>query len=208
MPGEDIMFKLGLLTSTAMTAVTLLLSGAPAGALAQTNMHVASRDPNARFLCNYGQFLVSDFSSHSGSFYSSGWRQVAVPVIGHGQTVTQILVLEQFSASASASVGIYRASSGGFPGSLIAGNWFAGRSRCGRRTVSIRPTTLKANRKYWIEERAGHRGLEHIRAYWEANPKAKQKAYVQTHWLFSSVSRSSSTSPWTKQSMGPWFKLR
>jgi hypothetical protein len=68
------MFRMGLLTSTAMTAVALLLSGAPRGAHAQTDMHVASRDPNTRFLCTYGQFLVSASSSNLN--YYSGWFSV------------------------------------------------------------------------------------------------------------------------------------
>ncbi|HLY07027.1 MAG TPA: hypothetical protein VKR31_14875 [Rhizomicrobium sp.] len=41
------MFKIGLLTSTAMTAVVLLPSGADA-AQTQTDMHIASRDSKRR----------------------------------------------------------------------------------------------------------------------------------------------------------------
>jgi hypothetical protein len=66
------MFKTGLLLSTAMTAVTLLMSGAPTGAYAQTDMHAASRDPNTRFLCTYGEFLVKGLSGGLSSSYYSG----------------------------------------------------------------------------------------------------------------------------------------
>src|SRR5215472_11955845 len=110
------MFRLGLLTSTAMTAVTLLLSGAPIGAYAQTDMHAASRDPNTRFLCTYGEFLVSSASAWGWNEHdiprlnSTTWQHVAVPVTGHGQTVSRIRVVEspQYSGFSSPfSAGIY-----------------------------------------------------------------------------------------------------
>jgi hypothetical protein len=90
----SIMFRIGLLTSTAMTAVALLLSGAPHEAQAQTAMHVADRDANARFLCTWGVWCVSFQFSGQSSYLHAIWERVAVPVTGHGQTVSRIIVME------------------------------------------------------------------------------------------------------------------
>jgi len=221
--GGNIMFKMGLLTSSAMTAVTLLLSGAPTGSYAQTDMHVAARDANGRFLCTYGNFLVSSFYfDDSNSSYHYAWQHVAAPVTGHGQTVSLIRVIEAQSAGTSHSaftVGIYSNTASGLPGKAIAVGKGKIGTICGPVKVSIPRTTLKSNQKYWIEERtsipkncsqhstfcSSHAGL-----YWEADPNSKRKAYVQTyhHYVGPTGSSSSSTSPWTKQTKGPFFKLK
>lgn len=214
--GGSTMFKMGLRTSTAMTAVALLLSGADA-AQARTAMHVVNRDANARFLCTYGHFTVRFASNQQSGFFSSGWSDVAVPVVGHGQTVSSIKVMEaqsRFTNTSRFSAGIYSNSRFGRPGKLIAGG--TGRavgpsSSCGPVTVSITPTTLKPNTKYWIEEtpEPSRNGGSIIELYWYANPKAKHEAFVRTHSrTCSSGSCSHHTSKWKKQSMGPWFKLR
>ena len=217
------MFKMGLLTSTAMTAVALLLSGAPTGAYAQTDMHVADRDANARFLCNYGQFNVSFlYNEISGSFISSAWQEVAVPITGQGQTVRHITVMEARNPRASRygpfTAGIYSNRPSGFPGALIANGRAKAPQSCRRIEISIAPTTLQANTTYWIEERMEHyyRGSDSLfQASWEINPKAQQKAFVRNHHrkclggqCSHSYSISSSTTPWTKQTQGPWFKLK
>ena len=217
------MFKMGLLTSSAMTAVTLLLSGAPTSVYAQTDMHVAGRDANARFLCTYGNFLVSSYyADDSGSSYYYSWRHVAVRVTGHGQTVRRIKVMEAQSATTSHSAftaGIYSNTASGLPGNAIAvGKGKIGPS-CGPVEVSIPRTTLKRNQKYWIEEQTSipkdcsqHSSFCHSLAglNWEADPSTKRRAYVQTYRLFygPAGSSSSSTSPWTKQTKGPWFRLK
>ncbi|HLY06776.1 MAG TPA: hypothetical protein VKR31_13620 [Rhizomicrobium sp.] len=217
------MFKLGLLASSAMTAVTLLLAGAPGGAYAQTAMHAASRDANARFLCTYGNFLVSSYyADDSGSSYSYAWRHVAVRIAGHGQTVRRIKVMEAQSASTSRSaftVGIYSNTASGLPGNPIAVGKGKIGANCGPVQVSIPRTTLKSNQKYWIEERTSipqdcsrHSTFCHSLAglYWEADPNAKHRAYVQTYHLYQGPtgSSSSSTSPWTKQTQAPFFRLK
>src|SRR5215469_11519942 len=217
------MLKMGLLTSSAMTAVTLLLCGAPTGAYAQTDMHVADRDANARFLCTYGNFPVTAFYfDFSGSSFASAWHHVAVPVMGHGQTVRSIKVIEAQAGGTSYSaftVGIYSNTASGLPGNAIAvGNGKIGPS-CGPVRVSIPRTTLKSNQKYWIEEPTSiakncpqHSTFCSSLAslYWEADPNTKRKAYVQTHSRYISAggSSTSSTSPWTKQTKGPYFRLK
>jgi hypothetical protein len=209
------MFRMGLLTSTAMTAVALLLSGAPDEAYAQTRMDVAGRDANARFLCTYGQFRVSAFTSEGSGYFVSAWVRVAVPVTGHGQTVRRIRVIEaQGSALSNSafSAGIYSNTPSGFPGLLIAGGKGQIGPTCGPVMISIPPTTLMPNTKYWIEETAHARDSSSSTVVnWEANPNTKHKAYVQDHRFFvsSGCSCSSSyTSPWTKQAKGPYFKLK
>ncbi|HLY07017.1 MAG TPA: hypothetical protein VKR31_14825 [Rhizomicrobium sp.] len=145
------MFKIGLLTSTAMTAVALLLSGVPAGAYPQTDMHVASRDRNTRFLCTYGHLNVSQWFSGGGISYS-GWARVAVPITGHGQTVTQIGVVEAKSARTYYSVftaGIYSNTASGFPGKPMAVGTGSISFSCGQVTISIPATKLKRKTKYW-----------------------------------------------------------
>lgn len=215
------MFKMGLLTSTAMTAVTLLC-GALLDAQAQTSMHVADRDANGRFLCTYGQFGVSfTYRNISSSFVSSQWEEVAVPIRGRGQTVSQIIVMEApapHTPRYAFAAEIYSNGANGRPGKLIAkGKGKAGPS-CGPVGISISPTTLNANQKYWIEERTDHVGRtisSYVALYWEANPKAKREAFVRTHkrtcdngCSSQSQQGSSYTSPWTKQSQGPWFQLK
>jgi hypothetical protein len=232
------MLRMGLLTSTAMTAVALLLSGVP-GAYARTDMHVASRDPNMRFLCTYGQFVVSAFSAfHSGGHkIASAWEHVAVPVTGRGQTVSRIRVIEspsEFMFNPSFTTGIYSNTASGFPGQLIAGGTGRVGASCGPVTIKITPTTLKRHTTYWIEETTAVQprcptsmwpGSDDSRRryrpslcsgysswnslYWVADPSATRNAYVQTHWWHKfGKNSSSSTSPWTEQSTGPYFKLK
>src|SRR5215472_4309267 len=181
------MFKIGLLASSAMTAVTLLLSPALHAASVQTDMRSAPLDPNARFLCTYGNFLVSSYyADFDNSSFSYAWRHVAVRVTGHGQTVSRIRVIEAQSASTSHSaftVGIYSNTASGLPGNAIAvGKGKIGPS-CGPVKVSIPRTTLKSNQKYWIEERTSipqncsqHSSFCHSLAgvYWQADPNSKR----------------------------------
>ena len=228
------MFRMGLLTSTAMTAVALLLSGAVAQA--QTDMHIASHDPNTRFLCTYGQFAVTKFSSNL-NFYSgwfSSWQRVAVRVTGHGQTVRSIRVIEAQASQTSNSaftLGIYSNTASGFPGKAIAVGTGTAGPTCGPVNVSVLPTKLYKNTKYWIEERAttprcstptGAGSGADRRKFrptncvssaafsWEADPKTKRKAYVQSHRETgdSGTVSSSYTSPWAKQESGPYLKLK
>lgn len=239
------MFRTGLLISTAMTAVTLLLSGTPTGAYAQTDMHTASQDSNARFLCTYGQLKVLTNSSDGGfSYSSSSWSHVAVPVTGHGQTVRSIRVIEKVgypsdsTSTHSFTVGIYSNSPRGLPGKPIAVGTGRSGLTCGPVTIPIAATSLKRNTKYWIEERALRHRLrcpeplqadgEHRRRRhgpglcsnshsgpaivdWFADPKTKRKAYVQNHrfsWYNSTNSSVSYTSPWKRQTTGPYLRLK
>jgi hypothetical protein len=230
-------FRTGLLVSTAMTAVTLLLSGAPTGAHAQTDMHVASRDPNTRFLCTYGEFLVSAFWGSFSSGAVSSSQRVAVPIRGQGQKVHEIRVVEaqghNFTSTSSFSAGIYSNSPSGLPGKEIAGGTGRATARCGPVTISVAPTKLKRHTTYWIEEtmlpRRRCRTFMPARretrrqsppsacssssrqgsVYWVADPDAKHTAYAQDHRRHSNSQGSSSyTSPWTKLTKGPRFKLK
>lgn len=206
------MFKIGLMTSTALTAITLVLSGAPAAAAeTRTGMQVADWDANARFLCDYGGVLVSAWSNP----VSLTWTHVAVPFTGHGQTVKSIEVKEKrgtSTVSSTFSAGIYSNSPSGFPGKLIAGGTgtISGRGTCARVKISIPRTTLKPKTKYWIEEQMSFKGSSSNFASnfsWEAGRYTKRKAYVQSHY-FNGHSQSSGTTPWTKQSQGAFFRLR
>jgi len=209
-------FRNGLLISTAMTAVSLLLSPALLAASVQTDMRNAPLDPNARFLCTYGLFLVSSSSAGSSSYQGRQWQHVAVPITGLGQTVRRIKVVEAqhggTRSQSSFAVGIYSNSPSGFPGKPIAIGY--GRAKtCAEVTVPIPPTRLKRNTRYWIEETV-QSGGSHFPTdmAWQADPKTKRHAYVQHHWWYESSSgghhSSSSTTPWTKQTKGPYVKLR
>lgn len=207
------MFRNGLLLSTAMTAVAFLLSGAPTGAHAQTGMHAAPPDANTRFLCTYGQFAVTHSqhtNSSSGQEWYYAWTHVAVRVTGRGQIVSEIIVKEEAETSRTTfSAGIY-SDANGEPGNLIAGGSGTPPSECGNVTIPITPTTLANNTIYWVEESAD-RSRRNMRVYWAVNPKTKKKAYVQHHFSssnFTSQGFHSSTTPWEKQSSGPWFRLR
>lgn len=213
------MFRTGLLSSTAMTAVALLLFSAPTATYAETAMHAASRDPNTRFLCTYGQFSVSaEWSSESGYGFHSSWRHAAVPIVGHGQTVRQLRLIEAAGNSSSYRIraGIYKNGSSGYPGErIVSGSAIYSNSSCGPVNVLISPTKLKRNTRYWIEESVSglYNGSTTL-MFWEANADTKRNAYVQTHRYTAcssqaiTCSNSSYTSPWTKQTMGPYLKLK
>jgi len=184
------------------------------------NMHVADRDANGRFLCTYGNFPVSAYYfDFSGSSFASTFRHVAVPVIGHGQTVRRIRVIEAQASGtlfSAFTVGIYSNTASGLPGNPIAVGKGKTGPTCGPVKISIPRTTLKTNQKYWIEERTSTPACYNsicssfADLYWEADPNTKRRAYVQTHHFSSSAGGrfSSYTSPWTKQTKGPYFKLR
>lgn len=199
------MFRMGLLASTAMTAVALLLSGAGA-AQVETGMHSASRDPNTRFLCTYGGFSVTDWwASWSGE---SHWQSthVAVPITGHGETVSRIRVIEAPGSPSRPdfSIGIYSDNSRGFPGNpIVVGTGKVGPS-CGPVKVSIAPTKLNRNTRYWIVEGiqatlSGYRAS----VYWMINPNTKRRAYSRY------ISDSGTTGPWSGPfSSGPYLTLK
>jgi len=203
------MFKMGLLMSTAMTAVAWLSCSAPDAAQAQTGMHVAHRDANARFLCTYGQFDVSYYRRGISGSYTETWTDVAVPFTGHGETVHQILVqegngigLRRFYA------GIYSNTASGFPGNLIAGGFAKAPSNCTKVVVPISATTLVNKKTYWIVEQTRQHGHATRLKYWAVDPGTRRKAYVR-HYSFSNIwSSYSNLSPWIEQSMGPFFKLK
>ena len=213
------MFRNGLLISTAMTAVALLLSGAPAAAYAQTDRNLAGRDPNTRFLCTYGQFAVSaEWSSESGYGFHSSWRHLAVPIVGHGQKVHRLRLIEAAGNFSSYRIraGIYKNGPSGYPGErIVSGSAIYSNSSCGPVNVLISPTKLKRNTTYWIEESVSglYNGSTTL-MFWEANPDTKRSAYVQTHRYTAcssqaiTCSNSSYTSPWTKQTIGPYLTLK
>jgi|SRR5579862_3593425 len=196
------MFRMGLLTSTAMTAVTLLLSGAPTQA--QTDMHVTSRDPNSRFLCTYGGFRVYDWWASWSGESRWEWGRAAVPITGHGETVSRIRVIEAPGSSGRAdfSIGIYSNSPSGFPGNPIAVGTGKVGETCGPVKVSITPTKLKRNTRYWIEEQvhAKYSGVG-VEVAWIAHPTTKRRGY-------SRFASSSSAGHWQSSSYGPYLKLR
>jgi hypothetical protein len=138
---------------------------------------------------------------------------VAVPITGHGQTVTRIRVIEgeSYERYVPFSTGIYSNTASGFPGKPIAvGSGNAG-SNCGPVTISIAPTKLKRQTTYWIEETVRQVYGYYYLFYWYADPETIRKAYVQYHtYGYSSGCSCSSnyTSPWTKQTKGPYIKLK
>jgi len=212
------MFKMGLLMSSAMTAVALLVSPALHAASVRTDMRIASRDANTTFLCTYGGFRVSSsYFSESGFGFHAQWNRVAVPVRGRGQTVSRIRVIESLatgSPNSSFTVGIYSNTASGLPGNAIAIGLGRAGPTCGPVKVSITPTTLKRHTTYWIEESARAVSQSSVTVSWMANPDTGRKAYVQHHRYTycssraSNCSNSSYTSPWTKQGKGPYFSLR
>jgi hypothetical protein len=203
------MLRMGLLTSTAMTAVTLLLSGAPSPAHGQPLSSGSGRDRNHEFLCTYGQFDVFySHSANSGSGVHTAWTHVAVPVTGHGKLVHRIVVQEGKSSKSvdgKFSAGIYSNTASGLPGNLIAGGAATASSHCTEVGIPINPTKLQDKKTYWIVEQARQQGRVKRKLHWAVNPKTKQKAYVQR---YNSSSFQSHTSPWMEQALGPWVKLQ
>ena len=211
------MFKCKLLATTALVIVgSLSFLAVQSTAVAQPLAAATERDRNREFLCTYGDITVSHnrFAGDSGGYSYVSWTHAAAPVRGRGQTVSQIIVMDSFDGSASRathefSAGIYSSTLHGKPGKLIAGSVGVAPEACGKVTFTIPPTTLAKGKTYWIEEAADQlHGLKKI--LWAVDPKAKQNAWVQHHFSSSNYQSSgfhSSTTPWEKQSAGPWFRL-
>ena len=182
-----------LLAATALVMVGSL--AAPSETLSRPQTLLHGRDSNDEFLrtylCQNGDFLVSTWYITSGSSTYS-WQRVAVPIIGHGQTVNRIIV-QDGGNSAAFTVGIYRNTPRGFVGDPIAVGGGIADPSCGRVTISIPAVILKDNKKYWIEERADRNGD----VFWAIAPNTKRKAYIRDRG-----------SRWMPQSEGPWFELK
>lgn len=112
--------------------------------------------------------------------------------------------------TATFSAGIYSNKASGFPGKLIAGGTgtISRKNSCARVNISIPPTTLNRKTKYWIEETMHNQKRSGSDFYWEPDRYAKRNAYVQYHYYSSGPSGISYTSSWTKQSEGPYFRLK
>lgn len=212
------MFRKALLATTALLCIASLSSAAaPPDAPAGSRMQniVPDRDANSEFLCDYGGLLVSEsIMGYSGSDYSYVWTHVAVPLMGHGQTVKQIITRQVSSAYAvSVSAGIYSNSRSGFPGHLIAGGHGSTHGACETLTISIPPTTLAQKSTYWVEEMVPlPRYSEPNSTHWAIDRRSKFRAYTQYHTGYHSSGGWSSigyTSPWTKVGGGrPYLRLR
>jgi hypothetical protein len=216
--GEFNMFKKGLLITTA-----LVLAASIYNASAQSPAHhgsrlrdaVAHRNVNDEFLCTYGALDVSIYGYSSSSGWGNGWTQVAVPINGHGETVTKIIVRESQSQFSDTTffTGIYSNTASGLPGKLIAGNQATAISTCKPVEIRIAPTKLARKTRYWIKETvSGGYSASYFRHqyFWALNQNPKRKAYVQSHRKGDNSESGyySSTTPWIPQSAGPYLKLR
>lgn len=209
--GESNMFKMRLLRSTALIIVASLSCGAQPEALAQTQMrnNIATRDVNGEFLCTYGSFTVSSYSGFSSHhvFYF-GWQRVAVPIVGRGQTVRRITVKEeQYPPNSQFSAGIFSNTPSGLPGKRITSGAGLAPPTCGRVTLPLAPTTLAKHKQYWIEENVPSLAsdISSNSARWAINPHTKLRAFIKRESCSSSFCTST---PWTEQSAGPWFRLK
>jgi hypothetical protein len=214
------MFRKNLLLTTAFVVAAALSFLAPPAALARHATVGVGSDSNDEFLQTYGgnslcgdtHFTLSAYSKNYGSSSSeSGWTHVAVPIIGRGKTVDSIVVRESAESEYASefSAGIYSNTPSGTPGKLIAGAAAYARDQCRQVSISIRPTKLSRNTKYWIEETVSAQSDGRVtQMYWKADTRSKRQAYVQYHsyrWLHSSGG--SYTSPWTLATGAPYLKL-
>jgi hypothetical protein len=218
------MLRINLLLTTAFVVATALSSvAAPSIAVAQPAAAASGRDSNSEFLHNYGcaegAYVVDAFWSSYSGWLTSYWEHVAVPIIGRGQTVHEIVVKEgyrvssQFPNDNNFSIGIYTNSVKGFPGQLLAGgSGVARRADCGPVTISIPATKLSRRKKYWIEETtiAGHRDYSSSLndVIWDLAPNSKPKAYKQNGYFDYHSGYTSSITPWTQLPGKPYFRLK
>jgi hypothetical protein len=206
------MFRKNLLLTTAFVAAAALPSVA---ALARPAAAGLGHDSNDEFMCTYGQLAPSANAESSSTTYSSGWRHVAVPIVGKGKVVNRIIVKEARSASTASpefSAGIYGDTPSRTPGKLIAGGIARAPRACGNVTIRIAPTTLKAGKTYWIEETVltphiNGPSFQRNEVYWAINPKSRRRAYVQSYYNISN-SNHSSTTPWTRQRQGVYLRVK
>jgi hypothetical protein len=214
MLGERDVFRKALLITTALVIASSLSFLAPQSRAFEGRVTPESnRDRNGEFLCTYGFLDVSTFYSLGSSLsLFSAWTHIAVPIIGKGKVITDILVREESGPGSRFRrffTGIYSNTSKGVPGKLIAGNWHGATSRCKETKVKISPTMLATNTTYWVEEMASPSLSSYYAdnvAMWAVDPKTNRRAYKQTHSGHSG--HSSHTSPWTPLSTGPCLQLR
>jgi hypothetical protein len=218
------MFRKGLLLSTAFMVVgSLAFLAVQSEASAQPSPAATGRDRNEEFLATYGGGAFSVYassaqSSHSGYHRTNRhWQHVAVPITGKGQTVHSIIVKEGRASASSAafSAGIYSNTAGGLPGILISGGTgVATKKHPSRITIPISATTLASNTTYWIEELIPNCRNCSKKDYWKINKRSKLKAYVEDYRYTASSSSGgynysySSTTPWSVQTAGPFFKVK
>jgi len=203
-----------LLTTAFVVAATLLMLPASARPAAVG----AGRDSNGEFLRNYAcgnsYANVSGYAKHVSSDWAiSYWRHVAVSTTGQGETVDRIVVEDGYNNSSenTFSAGIHSNAPSDRPGMLIAAGTGSAHSDCDRITIPIRPTKLLSKTKYWVEETAGPYNSDSSfdEVFWKWVPHSKRKAYVQVHfWSSKSSVSSSTTTPWTRLSGAPYFRLK
>lgn len=224
------MFRNLLLVTTALLAVASMtpteaqnIAGAHADRMAARHMalEVAHRghDKNTEFLCTYGGYDVSAGWSSSSETLDSSWKQVAVPIRGHGRAVDTIVVHTGTSdpkGSRQFSAGIYGNTLKDRPGNLIAGGKSRAGQHCGKREIAIPRTVLEDGKKYWVVESVprptGPRGGARNLVSWGIDPVARDDAYSQYHTFSYSYpsSGSSYTSPWRRIKTGraPFVRVR
>jgi len=137
-----------------------------------------SKDRNAQFLSWYG-YNVSSYSSSnpsagrhqdSGTFYSSGYTRVAIPIVGRGNAVSTIRVPD---VSGEFTVALYTDAAGvpGEPISSASGSGTGTESGycCTQLvTVTISPTTLSSGTQYWLVETGAQQSDSKTHSTWLA----------------------------------------
>jgi hypothetical protein len=169
-----------LFATTALVAAAWLVSAvaaAPANPTQPTpnaTVDVGSfpeKDTNSAFLCNYGfevtySDTASDYSSGSSSLAQKIYTFAAIPIIGTGKVVNEIVVAD--SRVSSEPYGFYvelreNRRRSNKPGKVITGGQVNPRGGCAQITVPVAPTLLTAGKTYWLR-RARRGGVRpHIR---------------------------------------------
>lgn len=143
-----------LIATTALVSVLSLTAqaGVPAR---QTASHYYPPDANREFLCNYG-FTVSTKAYISSSYLYDYSVRAAIPVMGKGKKVAEIIVanapLESKSPS-GISVAIF-SSRKNMPFEQLTFAHAAQPQQCERIKLAISPMLLAKGKKYWVVETA------------------------------------------------------
>ena len=198
--------KIALFATTALVSATWLAAAAgPASAQPASNRaaDVGSfpvKDANQAFLCNYGYDVTYSAIISSGSSVI-GWSMnvAAVPIIGKGKVVNEIVVADSATSESRVPYGFYvellqNDSRTDTPGQVIATSQpvIPKRTTCEKKTMPISSTLLNAGQKYWVEEIAY--GGYVAGAAWLFDTNRRNKAISQSRTCY--VGSGCDDQPW------------
>lgn len=193
-----------------MVSVATLALGGP---LPSRHAEHEELNSNQRFACYYGfpVTAIAAWGNDSETVVLTYWKRAAVPIMGDGKTITEIVVKDSPSSTPSHvyafSVGIYSGTH--HPKSLLVSKQVNPAQVCGPVTVQIPPTKLHRLKSYWVVETATTPSPRHRCCYSSSNENAAIWLYEKSQtqgalWQSGYSCNGSSCPPAHSQHHSPW----